>query len=166
MGTLFNCGRLEAARALFFLFFAALFRTSADPNRGRNTARRLEQYTRGELEVNCVVTVSVYSPASSSAGIRRVSSEGLLVVIKSSSSFVSVPSASVRVTPTDGSSPATFSMAPRTKRFRPAVALPSLRPVLRSSVSMMYITFAFSPKISTLVSAIALCKSRPCVKET
>ena len=49
MGTLFNCGRLEATRALFFLFFAALFRTSADPDRGRNTARRLEQYTRGEL---------------------------------------------------------------------------------------------------------------------
>lgn len=114
----------------------------------------------------CVVTVSVYSPSAKSAGRSSVSEEGLLIVIRSSVNFVTAFAALVSVTPTDSSSPTTFSMAPRTKKLRPAVALPSFKPVFLSSVSRIYMIFDFSPRISTAVWAIASRNALSCVKET
>ena len=114
----------------------------------------------------CVVTVSVYSPSARSAGRSNVSEEGLLIVIRSSVNFVTAFAALVSVTPTDSSSPTTFSMAPRTKKLRPAVALPSFKPVFLSSVSRMYMMFDFSPRISTEVLAISSRSTLSCVRET
>ena len=45
-------------------------------------------------------------------------------------------------------------------------ALPSFKPVLRSSVSRMYMMLDFSPRISTTVLAIASRRALSCVKET
>ena len=55
---------------------------------------------------------------------------------------------------------------PTNKKLRPAVALPSFKPVFLSSVSRIYMIFDFSPRISTAVWAIASRNALSCVKET
>ena len=111
----------------------------------------------------CVVTVSLYSPSASPAGIRKMSFEGWFRAIMSSVMRVTSPSASVKVMPTEGSSPASLMRCPVSVKLRPAVAVKPDRLVAVSVPPATYMALPFSPTIFTVVASMTSRNSLPCV---
>ena len=111
-----------------------------------------------------MVTVSVYSPFSSSAGMMKTSFEGSFTAQRSSVTLVTTPEADVSVMPTAGSVPAIFSFEPVRVKLRPAVAVALVARVAVSCVPATNMVLPFSPMMLTPVARMASRMSAPWVK--